>query len=1134
MMTAQRFNTVSARTGFFRCAAALGLIARLGAAVTRATLLAVVGLACMLAPCHAGAAELITGLGGDSGFGNLAMGRNDDGSSASIAFGAGFPHGLKLFSGTYKTGYINNNGNITFSAGHGPYTPVPFPVTNLPMLAAYWGDVDTRGTLSDPLRNNVYYSTALAGKFIVTWHDVGYYSNGVNKLNAFQMVLTDRKDVAEGDFDIEYRYSRLEWTTGGASGGTDGLGGTPAQMGYDAGDGKNFFRHADSGTAAILTLVETSNVGVPGVWRFEVRGGNATPVRTPILVDVRLIQTLNASDIAVDPASFVTPPQSVTTANGRTVIEWGFAAFPADITKDLSFDIVFKNPVGGERREVVSKLELLYKDVNGNPVRTELGAQFVNVHPSVYQVTPSSDKALYGPNEPVLISSAVKNLSAASGSTAVRLSILDSSNAFVAMVGTLPAQTVEAGAVKLFGALSFPSGTTYVGNYKILAELLDPAGKVVASGTSSFAIGAAAGQNAKVAIVSDKQVYQPFETVRLSDLLVNQLVNASIDDLRIQTVVRNPDNSVRMTRTEVLAQLPPSGVKDYAYSVALGWAAIGRYTATVTVTRADGSVLAQALTTFSVASSADSGAGLTGSITAAPASAASGQTIKLAFNATNNGNAALVGLPMTVSIIDPDLQQVVASYPYAGTLAIGGVYEGTSEWVALAGTGGNYVAVLSARVGAKDLTLAQVALRVITLDSTQTRQPVNRVLALVSCREGEDDTKPGAACLSARAQTIAQALEAARVTHTIVSDELAFKKALRSGLYNTYWLSGKQGKLHGQLANELKQAVFGGDSALIDSEHDQRNGLDAMAGIRWNGKYGTPDLNVDIAGPVFSVQQLATVGRSGRVLLAGGTQHAAFNAGRGADGAAIIGNQFGAGRVVQYTFDLPFSLRAYAQWQAVLETSLKHVQTAPADIVIPGAVVPVKLALNNRGPAAAFSINSVLPLNSAYLGSSPDASVDAGTGALSWLVSLDAQQSWDGLLSFRAPPAAGPAVLRTVVSLVDPASGSAAPFGDPLVLTLNVVDATKSAAQARAALMAYAPLARKDSNLRDKLAADVTVAMSAFNLNTAAGYDDAIAQLLDVIDQLSGLPTVNTRPVQDSLHRIVREAQWRWSQAAKN
>ena len=40
-------------------------------------------------------------------------------------------------------------------------------------------------------------------------------------------------------------------------------------MGYDAGDGEWFENVPGSGTASIINITRTSNVGVNGVWAFQ-------------------------------------------------------------------------------------------------------------------------------------------------------------------------------------------------------------------------------------------------------------------------------------------------------------------------------------------------------------------------------------------------------------------------------------------------------------------------------------------------------------------------------------------------------------------------------------------------------------------------------------------------------------------------------------------------------------------------------------------------------------------------------------------------------------------------------------------------------------------------------------------------
>ena len=46
----------------------------------------------------------------------------------------------------------------------------------------------------------------------------------------------------------------IQWTTGDASGGVDGLCGTQVQVGFNAGDGIHFYSHPDSQTADIINI----------------------------------------------------------------------------------------------------------------------------------------------------------------------------------------------------------------------------------------------------------------------------------------------------------------------------------------------------------------------------------------------------------------------------------------------------------------------------------------------------------------------------------------------------------------------------------------------------------------------------------------------------------------------------------------------------------------------------------------------------------------------------------------------------------------------------------------------------------------------------------------------------------------
>ena len=75
------------------------------------------------------------------------------------------------------------------------------------------------------------------------------------------------------------RYENINWTTGDASGGSNGLGGSPARAGYSAGDGVHYFELPQSGNQGeMLALPETAgNTGIDGLDVFQVHNGNVQP-----------------------------------------------------------------------------------------------------------------------------------------------------------------------------------------------------------------------------------------------------------------------------------------------------------------------------------------------------------------------------------------------------------------------------------------------------------------------------------------------------------------------------------------------------------------------------------------------------------------------------------------------------------------------------------------------------------------------------------------------------------------------------------------------------------------------------------------------------------------------------------------
>ena len=88
----------------------------------------------------------------------------------------------------------------------------------------------------------------------------------------------------------------IQWTTGYRNSGNSGLGGTEAQVGYDAGDYINYYTVPGSMNSNIVDIETTSNVGIPGMYLFQV-DGNYTGMSSAVLFNYgrKFLQNLISS-----------------------------------------------------------------------------------------------------------------------------------------------------------------------------------------------------------------------------------------------------------------------------------------------------------------------------------------------------------------------------------------------------------------------------------------------------------------------------------------------------------------------------------------------------------------------------------------------------------------------------------------------------------------------------------------------------------------------------------------------------------------------------------------------------------------------------------------------------------------------
>lgn len=271
------------------------------------------------------------------GFAANILAPNDDGSTENAV---PLPFALNFFGTTYNSLYVNNNGNVTFDEALSEFTPTGLNTNNggIPIIAAFWADVDTSGAYyTVPPSGVVTYGVDTVNghtAFGVIYENVGYFSSADDKLNSFELILIDRSDTGvAGAFDIEFNYDKIQWESGEASGGVDGLCGTqtadectPAAVGYSNGTGDagtnfqlagSFVNGAllDGGPAATSLIDIGAGTGTQGRVTYQVRNGavqsadlslTMTGTPNPVPAGSNETYTLTASNAGPDTATNVT------------------------------------------------------------------------------------------------------------------------------------------------------------------------------------------------------------------------------------------------------------------------------------------------------------------------------------------------------------------------------------------------------------------------------------------------------------------------------------------------------------------------------------------------------------------------------------------------------------------------------------------------------------------------------------------------------------------------------------------------------------------------------------------------------------------------------------------------------------
>lgn len=266
----------------------------------------------------------------------------DDGSYGPIML----PFQFYLYGTLYNTVYININGNVSFGQYYGTFSSTGFPFNGYTMVAPFWADVDLRGP---GFGNNVVQFKVTSTALYVNWTNVGYYSMHTDKVNTFQLIITDGTDpVIPNGANVSFCYKDMQWTTGDASSGTNGFGGTPASVGANEGNGVDYIqfgRFDQPGTAYDGPFGLNDGVSFLDDQYFsfstDITTANVPPVVSgqsvcdSIILCVGDLATLDVTFLSPEPGQITTP-----SATSATLTNFNITSLVPGLAATISIDIL--------------------------------------------------------------------------------------------------------------------------------------------------------------------------------------------------------------------------------------------------------------------------------------------------------------------------------------------------------------------------------------------------------------------------------------------------------------------------------------------------------------------------------------------------------------------------------------------------------------------------------------------------------------------------------------------------------------------------------------------------------------------------------------------------------------------------
>jgi len=692
------------------------------------------------------------------------------------------------------------------------------------------------------------------------------------------------------------------------------------------------------------------------------------------------------------------------------------------------------------------------------------------------------------------------------------------------------------------------------GNYGISLSVRDELGTVLASSTTSFAVGSSAVSGSGLTgTVNATPKPVPFGDPITFNAAVTNLGNADIAALGARITIVDP------AAERVLAEFPVTRTVARGQSAALSFpwpanATVGAaYVAVLTATVGT-ATLTLAQDAFTIAPPVTR---VTGTLAAIPRQVPQRDPVVLNLAVTNVGFGAITGLPLSVTVVNMTTGQGMAQFPDIANIGLQSIYQKAFSWVATGAVGTNYMATLSTSVNGIAQTLAQDSFTIIVpsvrLDATLAKLKQARVLVLLSCQSDHDHEEHDASstyshgrdnddglhhghdddcckhpqdvsglCSAKRNLFLDGYLSDLGITHLITTSEAQFKRAFRSGQYNTYWITAGGEKLHHDLDEELREAIYRGDALLLDGLHDERNReFDAIAGVDVHGKLDASDQTINVVAPIFATGTFPTVGRPLKLELTTGEAQATFPA--SANKPAIVTNEYGLGRGLLFAYDLVGTLMAQpsAALTDLVSAGIGWVLPEPAAVFAARSYTVLRGRITDVGATADLRATFTPPVGATVLATAPAVVPDA-SGRPVWTFTLDSGATKKLDIGLRLPAVSGSyAASLTIDSIRD---GVISPHAG-LDSALSVESAETIAPRLVSELEALAISQHGERSDRNAAVSKIQAASSSL---AADQCEEAIEKLLEAAARLAKITSVDVRAYRVQIARLLQEAQVRW------